>query len=103
MILSGEFDKRCCYCLQAENCFDKEVIYSFLDANEIGKTHSDFYISYASHLESKNKFKAANQTFELGIARYCGFLSYILDLVMKFLSFLFHVLICYILYCIPVE
>ncbi|AES59939.1 putative mitotic spindle checkpoint protein Bub1/Mad3 [Medicago truncatula] len=53
----------------AENCFDKEVIYSFLDANEIGKTHSDFYISYALHLESKNKFKAANQTFELGINR----------------------------------
>ncbi|XP_045833323.1 mitotic spindle checkpoint protein BUBR1 [Trifolium pratense] len=53
----------------ADNCFDKEVIYAFLDANEIGKTHSDFYISYALHLEVKNKFKAANQTFELGISR----------------------------------
>ncbi|KAJ1394961.1 Mad3/Bub1-like proteiny region 1 [Sesbania bispinosa] len=53
----------------ADNCFDKEVIFAFLVANEIGKTHSDFYISYALHLESKNKFKAANQTFELGISR----------------------------------
>ncbi|XP_004498199.1 mitotic spindle checkpoint protein BUBR1 [Cicer arietinum] len=52
-----------------DNCFDKEVIYAFLDANGIGKTHSDFYISYALHLEFKNKFKAANQTFELGISR----------------------------------
>jgi hypothetical protein len=62
-------------CFQADNCYDKEVIYAFLDANGIGKTHSDFYISYALHLEVKNKFKAANQTFELGISRYCGFLS----------------------------
>ncbi|RDY12948.1 Mitotic spindle checkpoint protein BUBR1, partial [Mucuna pruriens] len=53
----------------ADNCYDAEVIYAFLDANEIGKTHSNFYISYALHLESKNKFKAANQTFELGISR----------------------------------
>ncbi|KAK2399769.1 putative inactive serine/threonine-protein kinase bub1 [Trifolium repens] len=53
----------------ADNCYDKEVIYAFLDANGIGKTHSDFYISYALHLEVKNKFKAANQTFELGISR----------------------------------
>ncbi|XP_027362184.1 mitotic spindle checkpoint protein BUBR1 [Abrus precatorius] len=53
----------------ADNCFDADVIYAFLDANGIGKTHSDFYISYALLLESKNKFKAANQTFELGISR----------------------------------
>ncbi|WVZ12448.1 hypothetical protein V8G54_016978 [Vigna mungo] len=53
----------------ADNCFDAEVIYAFLDANGIGKSHSNFYISYALHLESKNKFKAANQIFELGISR----------------------------------
>ncbi|TKY69134.1 Mitotic spindle checkpoint protein BUBR1 [Spatholobus suberectus] len=53
----------------ADNCFDADVIYAFLDANGIGKTHSNFYIAYALHLESKNKFKAANQTFELGISR----------------------------------
>nr|XP_028954623.1 uncharacterized protein LOC103436676 [Malus domestica] len=29
----------------AENCVDAQVIYSFLDANEIGKTHAVFYIS----------------------------------------------------------
>jgi checkpoint serine/threonine-protein kinase len=55
--------------LQADNCSDADVIYAFLDANEIGKTHSIFYISYALQLESKNKFKAANQIFELGISR----------------------------------
>ncbi|ESW25120.1 hypothetical protein PHAVU_003G009000 [Phaseolus vulgaris] len=53
----------------ADNCFDADVIYAFLEANGIGKTHSNFYISYALHLESKNKFKAANQIFELGISR----------------------------------
>lgn len=54
---------------QAENCVDAQVIYSFLDANEIGKTHAVFYISYALLLESKNKMKAANETFNLGISR----------------------------------
>lgn len=73
--------------LQVDNCFDKEVIYAFLDANGIGKTHSDFYISYALHLEFKNKFKAANQTFELGISRYFDFLSYLLDLVIDIFSY----------------
>ncbi|KAG4917369.1 hypothetical protein JHK85_055650 [Glycine max] len=53
----------------ADNCFDADVIYAFLDANGIGKPHSIFYISYALHLESKNKFKAANQMLELGISR----------------------------------
>ncbi|CAJ1932872.1 unnamed protein product [Sphenostylis stenocarpa] len=55
--------------LKADNCFDADVIYTFLDANGIGKTHSNFYISYALHLESKNKFKAAKQIFELGVSR----------------------------------
>lgn len=55
--------------LQAENCADAQVIYSFLDANEIGKTHSVFYISYALVMESKNKMKAANEIFNLGISR----------------------------------
>ncbi|XP_068502654.1 mitotic spindle checkpoint protein BUBR1-like isoform X2 [Phaseolus vulgaris] len=53
----------------ADNCFDADVIYAFLDANGIGKTHSNFYIFYALHLESKNKFKAANQIFEFGISK----------------------------------
>ncbi|KAE9595375.1 putative mitotic spindle checkpoint protein Bub1/Mad3 [Lupinus albus] len=53
----------------ADNCIDADVIYAFLDANGIGKNHSNFYISYGLHLESKNKLKAANQIFELGISR----------------------------------
>ncbi|CAM8974879.1 unnamed protein product [Rhodiola kirilowii] len=53
----------------AESCADAEVIYSFLDANEIGLAHADFYISYALHLESKNKYKRANDIFNRGLAR----------------------------------
>ncbi|KAL1338897.1 hypothetical protein HN51_033496 [Arachis hypogaea] len=53
----------------ADNCLDAEVIYAFLEANGIGKTHSDFYISYGLHLESKNKIKTANRILELGISR----------------------------------
>ncbi|XVF00215.1 hypothetical protein REPUB_Repub03eG0266000 [Reevesia pubescens] len=53
----------------AEHCSDAEVIYSFLDANDIGKTHSAYYIAYALHMESKSKMKAANDIFNLGISR----------------------------------
>ncbi|KAI7743752.1 hypothetical protein M8C21_007766 [Ambrosia artemisiifolia] len=53
----------------AENCDDAEVVYSFLDTNKIGQTHSLFYISYANHLELKNKIKTANEIFECGISR----------------------------------
>lgn len=53
----------------AENCVDAEVIYSFLDANKIGQSHSSYYISYALHMESKNKVKCANDIFNLGIER----------------------------------
>ncbi|KAJ4702366.1 mitotic spindle checkpoint protein BUBR1-like [Melia azedarach] len=53
----------------AENCNDAEVIFSFLDANDIGKTHSAYYIAYALHMESKSKMKAANDIFNLGRSR----------------------------------
>ncbi|OVA01039.1 Mad3/BUB1 homology region 1 [Macleaya cordata] len=53
----------------AENCADAEVIYSFLHANGIGQEHSSYYISYALHMESKNKMKSANEIFNLGIER----------------------------------
>ncbi|KAK9270482.1 hypothetical protein L1049_026062 [Liquidambar formosana] len=52
----------------AENCVDAEVIYSFLDANKIGHTHSVFYISYALHMEAKNKIRSANEIFNRGMA-----------------------------------
>ena len=55
--------------LQAEHCSDAEVIYNFLDANDIGKTHSAYYMAYALHMESKSKMKAANDIFNLGISR----------------------------------
>ena len=56
--------------MQADNCIDADVIYSFLDANGIGRTHSKFYISHALYMESKNKIKTANDIFDLGISRY---------------------------------
>ncbi|XP_052201150.1 mitotic spindle checkpoint protein BUBR1 [Diospyros lotus] len=52
----------------AENCADAEVIYSFLEANKIGQTHSIFFISYALHMESKNKIKTANEIFNRGMS-----------------------------------
>ncbi|KAJ8772616.1 hypothetical protein K2173_027793 [Erythroxylum novogranatense] len=53
----------------AESCDDAQVIYTFLDANEIGISHSAYYIAYALHMESKSKTKAANDIFYLGISR----------------------------------
>ncbi|XP_039142253.1 mitotic spindle checkpoint protein BUBR1 isoform X2 [Dioscorea cayenensis subsp. rotundata] len=55
--------------LKAENCADAEVIYRFLEANEIGQNHSFYYCAYALLMESKNKLKKADEMFNLGIAR----------------------------------
>lgn len=70
LLLEGKLD--CCLIykvlLQAENCVDAEIIYNFLDANEIGKSHAVYYISYALHMESKNKLKLANEIYDLGIS-----------------------------------
>lgn len=56
-------------CMQAGNCADSEVIFRFLEANQIGQSHTNYYLSYASVMESKNKLKKANEIFNLGIAR----------------------------------
>ncbi|KAL6630004.1 hypothetical protein ACP70R_029769 [Stipagrostis hirtigluma subsp. patula] len=53
----------------AGNCADAEVIFRFLEANQIGQGHAIFYMSYAALMESKNKLKKANEIFNLGIAR----------------------------------
>ncbi|XP_020109173.1 mitotic spindle checkpoint protein BUBR1 [Ananas comosus] len=53
----------------AENCADSEVIYSFLEANQIGQNHAIYYTSYALCMESKNKLRKADKIFNLGIAR----------------------------------
>ncbi|KAL2506059.1 Mitotic spindle checkpoint protein BUBR1 [Abeliophyllum distichum] len=52
----------------AENCVDAEVIYSFLEANNIGLTHSSLYISYALHMECKHKIRTANEIFNRGLS-----------------------------------
>ncbi|GJM90482.1 hypothetical protein PR202_ga06764 [Eleusine coracana subsp. coracana] len=53
----------------AGNCADAEVIYRFLEANQIGQGHAIYYMSYASLMESKNKLRKADEIFNLGIAR----------------------------------
>ncbi|KAM3227750.1 hypothetical protein ACQJBY_059465 [Aegilops geniculata] len=53
----------------AGNCSDAEVIFRFLESNQIGEGHAVFYIRYASLMESKNKLKKADEIFNLGIAR----------------------------------
>ncbi|KAI8549218.1 hypothetical protein RHMOL_Rhmol06G0009300 [Rhododendron molle] len=53
----------------AENCADAEIIYNFLEANKIGQAHSIFFISYALHMESKNKIRTANEVFNRGMSR----------------------------------
>ncbi|TYK19915.1 mitotic spindle checkpoint protein BUBR1 [Cucumis melo var. makuwa] len=70
----------------AENCFDAEVIFNFLHANAIGTTHSAYYISYALHLESNAKIKAANDTFNLGISRNAQPIDKLKDVYRMFLT-----------------
>ncbi|KGN55548.1 mitotic spindle checkpoint protein BUBR1 [Cucumis sativus] len=70
----------------AENCFDAEVIFNFLHANAIGTTHSAYYISYALHLESKAKTKAANDIFNLGISRNAQPMDKLKDVYRMFLT-----------------
>ncbi|KAG0532148.1 hypothetical protein BDA96_04G083800 [Sorghum bicolor] len=53
----------------AGNCADAEVIYRFLEANQIGQGHAIYYMAYASLMESKNKLRKAKEIFDLGIAR----------------------------------
>ncbi|OAY76253.1 Mitotic spindle checkpoint protein BUBR1 [Ananas comosus] len=61
--------KGCSSIRSAENCADSEVIYSFLEANQIGQNHAIYYTSYALCMEFKNKLRKADKIFNLGIAR----------------------------------
>ncbi|KAH1064431.1 hypothetical protein J1N35_029418 [Gossypium stocksii] len=70
----------------AEHCSDAEVIYSFLDANDIGKTHSAYYIAYALHMESESKMKAANDILNLGISSDAQPIEKLRDAYKKFLG-----------------
>ncbi|KAJ1703411.1 hypothetical protein LUZ63_003190 [Rhynchospora breviuscula] len=70
----------------ASNCSDAEVIYNFLEANEIGQTHAIFYSSYALHMEKKNKFRKADEIFNLGIARKAVPLEKLEEMYRSFLS-----------------
>ncbi|KAF9683289.1 hypothetical protein SADUNF_Sadunf05G0197400 [Salix dunnii] len=68
----------------AENCVDAEVIYNFLDANEIGKSHSAYYLAHALHMESRSKMKIANDIFNLGISRDAQPIEKLKDAYRKF-------------------
>ncbi|PKI71677.1 hypothetical protein CRG98_007899 [Punica granatum] len=70
----------------AEHCMDAEVICDFLDANEIGKSHAIYYISYALHVESKHKVKAANEILNRGISRNAQPIKKLEDVYRKFLA-----------------
>ncbi|CAH8389353.1 unnamed protein product [Eruca vesicaria subsp. sativa] len=69
----------------AEHCADAEVIYKFLEVNEIGKTHALYYIAYALHMEFKSKVKTANEIFNLGISRNAKPIEKLNDAYKKFM------------------
>lgn len=70
----------------AEICVDSEVIFSFLDSNEIGQTHAIFFISYALHMEAKNKIKTANDIFNCGLSRNAQPIEKVKEAYKKFLA-----------------
>lgn len=70
----------------AENCDDAEVIYNFLEANNIGVTHASFYISYALLMEQKNKNKTANEIFNRGLSMKAEPVEKLTAAYQKFLS-----------------
>ncbi|KAL0722268.1 hypothetical protein Bca4012_036867 [Brassica carinata] len=69
----------------AEHCADAEVIYKFLEVNDIGKTHALYYIAYALHMEFKSKVKTANEIFNLGISRNAKPVEKLNDAYKKFM------------------
>ncbi|CAH8387121.1 unnamed protein product [Eruca vesicaria subsp. sativa] len=69
----------------AEHCADAEVIYKFLEVNEIGKTYALYYIAYTLHMEFKSKVKTANEIFNLGISRNAKPIEKLNDVYKKFI------------------
>ncbi|CAN8315966.1 unnamed protein product [Cochlearia groenlandica] len=69
----------------AEHCGDAEVIYKFLEVNDIGKTHAVYYIAYALHMECKSKVKTANEIFSLGVSRNAKPVEKLNDAYKKFM------------------
>ncbi|CAN6936932.1 unnamed protein product [Brassica oleracea] len=71
--------------LKAENCADAEVIYKFLEVNDIGRTHGLYYRDYGLHMEFKGKVKTANEIFNLGITRNAKPVEKLNDAYKKFM------------------
>ncbi|CAN7125057.1 unnamed protein product [Brassica rapa subsp. narinosa] len=71
--------------LKAEHCADAEVIYKFLEVNDIGRTHGFYYRDYGLHMEYKGKVKTANEIFNLGISRNAKPVEKLNDAYKKFM------------------
>ncbi|XP_033141778.1 mitotic spindle checkpoint protein BUBR1-like [Brassica rapa] len=68
-----------------EHCADAEVIYKFLEVNDIGRTHGFYYRDYGLHMEYKGKVKTANEIFNLGISRNAKPVEKLNDAYKKFM------------------
>ncbi|XP_013584745.1 PREDICTED: mitotic spindle checkpoint protein BUBR1-like [Brassica oleracea var. oleracea] len=71
--------------LKAEHCADAEVIYKFLDVNDIGRTHGLYYRDYGLNMEYKGKVKTANEIFNLRISRNAKPVEKLNDAYKKFM------------------
>ncbi|KAF2568123.1 hypothetical protein F2Q68_00027906 [Brassica cretica] len=69
----------------AEHCADAELIYKFLEVNDIGRTHALYYIDYGLHMEFTGKVKTANEIFNLGISRNAKPVEKLNDAYKKFM------------------
>ncbi|CAF1933687.1 unnamed protein product [Brassica oleracea] len=72
--------------LKAEHCADAEVIYKFLDVNDIGRTHGLYYRDYGLNMEYKGKVKTANEIFNLRISRNAKPVEKLNDAYKKFME-----------------
>ncbi|CAN6918683.1 unnamed protein product [Brassica oleracea] len=71
--------------LKAEHCADAEVIYKFLEVNDIGRTLGLYYRDFGLHMEFKGKVKTANEIFNLGISRNAKPVEKLNDAYKKFI------------------
>eukprot|EP00898_Chlorokybus_atmophyticus_P003015 jgi/Chlat1/3714/Chrsp251S03868 len=55
--------------LYADCCSEPQDVFAFLEANNIGQSHSLFYAAYATCMELRHNFKRAQEVYELGLAR----------------------------------
>ncbi|RKP08328.1 mitotic checkpoint complex, partial [Thamnocephalis sphaerospora] len=59
-----------CWLLYAENVKDPQLIFKYLEANNIGQDLAAYYEEYATLLESQGRWKLADEIYRLGINRF---------------------------------